>query len=226
MQIVRYYVLLMMLAMLIQACSSVSVTPVPTHAPTPSLLPSDFSILPAFTPAFLCELENVTAKDEKLCRYERIQETIIGESEQWVLIRRDYHVGQGCWSSINVDTHELKVCDRRSGASTILTAHLASSIVRSPDGRWFAFNTFEWDIQPETGALPLIHVYRVREDGTGLQQLDTQGLPPQTVGAEMVEWSPDSAWLQIRFWDGTENGWTGYRLKADGSGVYERVSLE
>lgn len=223
MQIVRYYALLLMLALSISACSSASATLVPSDAPTRSPLPPGFSILPPFMPAFPCEVENVTASDEKLCRYERVQEMIISDVEPRILIQRDYHIGQGCWSGINVDTHELKVCDQRSSQSTILTSHLASPVLLSPDGRWFAFNTFEWDIQPEKGALPIIHVYRVHEDGTNMQQLDTQGLPPETVGAELVGWSPDSAWLQIRFWDGTENsGWHKYRLKADGSGLYER----
>jgi hypothetical protein len=221
----KHYAQLMILLMFVQACSSVTVTPVPIGTPIPSPLPPDFSILPLFTPAYPCELENTSAEDENLCRYEGVQEMAIGEGEHSVLIQRDYHIGQGCWSSINVDTHELRVCDRRSGQGTALTTHLASSVVRSPDGAWFAFDTFEWDIQPEKGALPRIHIYRVRLDGTGLQMLDTQGLPNGTVGAQLAGWSPDGAWLAFQFWDGTENGWHDYRVKADGSGLYERDSI-
>lgn len=213
----RRLVLLLGLLVLIPACASPPPTaPIPTVTP----LPPGFSILPSFTPAYPCQLENVTATDDRLCRYERVQETIIADSDGSVLIQRDYHAGQGCWSGINVDTHQLRVCDRDSGQIVTLTEHLASPVIVSPDDTWFAFSTFEWDFQPE-GALPRIHFFRVRRDGSDLQQLDTSGWPPQNVGASLLGWSSDGGWLELSLWDGTENGWYDYRLKTDGSGVFE-----
>lgn len=205
---------------IIAACGTV---PSSTVAPTAdaTLLPADFSILPPFTPDYPCALEDATATDESLCRSEYVRETLISEDDQQTLIQRDYHVGQGCWSSINVDTHELRVCEKEAGAVTVLTAHLASPVIQSPDGNWFAFNTFEWVMQPEQGALPVIHIYRIQRDDTDMQMLDTQGLPQGTVGAQFQGWSSDGLWLQFQFWNGTENGWSAYRLKADGSGIYE-----
>jgi hypothetical protein len=123
-RIVGYYALFFTLAISAQGCSSAAVISVPTDAPTPSFLPTDFSILPPFTPAYPCELQNVTMNDDHLCRYERVQEKIVGQDEYGLLIQRDAHTGQGCWSSINVDTHELRVCNRRNGQVSTLATHL------------------------------------------------------------------------------------------------------
>ncbi|HVO68908.1 MAG TPA: hypothetical protein VMT24_02615 [Aggregatilineaceae bacterium] len=199
------------------ACGTGSVT-LPS---TSTFVPPDFSILAPFTPSYRCELQNVEISDTTLCRNEQVQESIAGQSDKRLLIQHNYHVGQGCWSGINTDQHDLRVCDRQTGQTAVLATHMASTLVKSPDGAWFAFTTFTWDLRPTQGALPLLHVYRVWSDGAVLQRLDTGGLPSFAVGAELVGWSPEGAWLELRLWDGTENGWHRYRLRADGSGMYE-----
>lgn len=203
-----------------------AITP-PAHAPaevlsTPTSLPEDFTILPPFTPSFPCELENVDVYDEDLCRNERVQESVIEETDQTVLYVRSYHRGAGCWSSINVDVRELRVCQRSSGAVTTLAENLATDPVRSPDGEWYAFDTFEmYQRSPEDGGSFRPHFFRVRVDGTDLQELSTQDFPPEIVGGNVIAWSDDGEWLELSLWDGTENGWHTYYLRTDGSGEYE-----
>jgi hypothetical protein len=151
-----------------------------------------------------------------------VREDAVAETEAARLIRRHEHLGSGCWGSINVDRWLLRACDRRSGRIVMLTEHLASPVLADPGSSAYAYVTLEWVRQSETdGATPRLHVYRVAPDGTQREQLDTQPLPPATVGLELVRWSPDGAWLELRLWDGTEGGWSAVRLRTDGSGRYE-----
>lgn len=214
-------VLLVALLIAVPACNQAEPDAAPTVAPTPSPLPPGFTILQPFTPSYPCELQNVTAQDEAICRNERVEERIIGEGAEGLLIERDYHIGQGCWSGVNQYIRELKACDRNTGEVTVLTEHLGPPPLSSPDGAWYAYYTFEWVSQPEGGTIPQIQFYRIRPDGTELQVLDAQGLPGRYVGAQIQGWSPDGAWLELTLWDGTQDGWHPYRLKSDGSGVFE-----
>jgi hypothetical protein len=193
-----------------------------TEVPTGTPLPEDFTLIPAFTPAYPCELENVDVYDVDMCRGESVQEYAIVESDQSVLYVRAYHLGTGCWSGINVDVRELRVCERESGAVTTLVEHLTADPVPSPDGEWYAFDTFEMYQRSESdGGSFRPHFFRVRTDGSDLQELSSQPLPPEIVGGGVEGWSDDGEWLELSLWDGTEDGWHPYRLRTDGSGEYE-----
>lgn len=187
-------------------------------------LPESFTLIPPFVPSFPCELQNVDVYDEDLCRSERVQETVVHESEQTVLYTRDYHVGTGCWSSINVDVRELRVCERGSGAVTSLASHVAGNLIVSPDGGSYAFAVTDLGASRESDTTHFIlDVFSVEGDGSSLLQLDSGDLPAGTAGVQIVRWSEDGEWLELSLWDGTENGWHPYRLRADGSGEYEAL---
>lgn len=185
-------------------------------------LPEGFSIIPPFVPSFPCELQNVDLYHEDLCRSERVQEAVVSESEQTVLYTRDYHVGTGCWTGINVDVRELRVCQRESGAVSIIASHVAGNPVVSPDGESYAFAVADLASSRESDATNfVVDVYRVSSDGAILQQLDSRDLPPGTAGVDIIGWTEDGEWLELSLWDGTEDGWHPYRLRTDGSGEYE-----
>jgi hypothetical protein len=190
------------------------VDPTATPAPTRSLLPEGFTLIPAFTPAYACELQNVEVHDDELCRTERIQERLLTEGQNVLFIQHDYHVSQGCWHGSNVDVRELRTCSRASGEITTLTGELISGLVASPDGQWLAYLTIDMASFGAGGAIRP-HVFRIRRDGTGLQQLDGPGWPANMPGARNLQW-PKPDWLTLELWDGTENGWHPYRLAADG----------
>ena len=192
-------------------------TPAPTPTRTP--LPEGFTLIPTFVPSFPCELQNVDVYDEQLCRSEWVHERVLVEGDGVLFIQRDNHLGTGCWTGVNTDIHELRVCERESGAVTLLSDELTSELLLSPDGEWYAFGAMNRDALGEDAFNP--RVYRVRRDGTGLQRLDTQGFPQMIVGAPLdLRWIDDE-WLALTLWDGTEGGYHPYRLKADGSGFYE-----
>ncbi len=191
-------------------------------APTATLLPDDFTLIPTFVPSYPCELQNVELQDDQLCRYESVHEQVLFEGDGVLFVQRDDHMGEGCWDSINQDIHELHLCARSSGAVTTLTTTLTSALMPSPDGEWLAFGSM--NVLGVDALKP--HVFRVRRDGTGLQALDSQGFPDFAVGAPQISgWSSDGAWLNLTLWDGSgENGYHAYRLKTDGSGVYEPLT--
>lgn len=191
--------------------------PAPTPAFTP--LPEGFTLIPAFTPAYPCELQTVDVYDEQLCRGENIHESLLVQGESVVFIQHDYHVGTGCWHSINQDIHELRVCGQASGATTTLTDSLVTALLPSPDGEWLIYGTMSMKATDQDMLRP--HVYRVRRDGTNVEQLDRQPFPDYAVGAPVdLRWLDDQ-WVAFSLWDGTQDGWHPFRLKADGSGVYE-----
>ena len=191
--------------------------PIPTA--TPTLLPDDFTLLPTFGPSYPCELERVEAYDETLCRSETVEERVLAEGDGVTFIQHDYHVGQGCWGSINQDIHELRVCQRDSGEVTVLSDEIVTEVLPSPDGEWYVFGTMSMDAADDDLLEP--QVYRVRADGTDLQQLDAQGFPDFAVGAPgNLHWLDDE-WLAVTLWTGIEGDYCAYRLKADGSGIYE-----
>lgn len=196
---------------------NVSLPPAPTPTRTP--LPEGFTLIPTFVPAFPCELQNVDIYDEDLCRSEWVHETVLAEGAGVSFIQHDYHIGQGCWSSISQDIHELRVCHRESGAVTTLTNELTSVLFLSPDGEWYAFGAMNRDALGDDAFNP--RVYKIRPDGTDMQRLDTQPFPDEIVGAPIdLRWL-DNNWLALTLWDGTEGGYHPFRLKADGSGEYE-----
>ncbi|MBE2224539.1 MAG: hypothetical protein IAF02_23570 [Anaerolineae bacterium] len=192
-------------------------------------VPNQGSILPAFTPSYSCELENVSnhidfcmvhASSElsyPCSRTESIHEIVIGEGSHTLLIQRDYHVSAGCWTGITSDLRSLRVCDSRSGIATTLAKDALGDPILSPDGAWFAF------VAAESGSDHLKpHIFRVRLDGTDLIQLDAQPFPlDQVVGVQILQWSEDGEWLEVSLWDGHEGSYHRYRIRPDGSGEFE-----
>lgn len=194
----------------------------PTSPPTATLLPEGASLIPEFTPAYSCELQNVDIYDEHICRNERVQESVLAEGESILFIQHDYHLGTGCWGSINQDIHELHICDATSGARTALTDSLVTALLPSPDGAWYAYGTMS--LKPNDPDMLHPHIFRLRADGTGAEQLDTQAFPDYAVGAPAdLRWLDDE-WLAFSLWDGTQDGWHPFRLKADGSGAYQPLA--
>jgi hypothetical protein len=190
---------------------------IPAPTPTPTMLPDDFTLIPTFVPSYPCELEQVEVRDDDLCLTERIEEQVLVQGDGVTFIQHDYHIGQGCWGSINQDIHELRVCQRESGVVTMLSDGVVTELLPSPNGEWYAFGTLDY----QSGVKP--HVYRVRDDGTDLQQLDMQGFPDFAVGAPShLRWLDDE-WLVLTLWTGIEGDYRTYRLKADGSGAYESL---
>lgn len=224
------------------ACPAPAPSPEPepaTPAATATLIacetmtpaPDRGSILPTFTPSYPCELENVSRRVDfclvqdgpelsyPCSQTESIQETALGEGSQTVLIQHNYHFSAGCWHGTNADVRSLRVCNSRSGESTTLAEDVKSDAVPSPDRAGFAFVTAE---PGSFGLKP--HLFRVRSDGTGLLQLDTRPFPQdQVVGAQILGWSEDGAWLDVSLWDGHEGGYHRYRLHTDGSGQFETL---
>lgn len=185
------------------------------------------SILPTFTPAYACQLEQayqqinyclVQASPElayPCSRTEAIAETLLGQSAASHLIQRDYHFSAGCWHGISSDTRSLKVCNSQSGASSLVMTGIFGDLLPSPDKTWFAFAAATAPHEVTQ------HLYLVRADGSELIQLDTQPLPQaQIVGSQFHQWSTDGAWVEVSLWDGRDGGWQRYRLRADGSGAF------
>lgn len=194
----------------------VAAVPQPTSAPT--LLPDDFTLLTPFEPSFPCELEQVEVRDEDLCRSEIVSEHVLADGDGVTFIQRDYSMAQGCWGSIRQDIHELRVC-QQDGAVTVLSDELVTDLLPTPDEAWYIFGTMSMNAPSEDALNP--HIYRVRADGTDLQQLDAQGLPDFAVGAPTdLRWL-DDGWLHVRLWTGREGEYRSIRLKADGSGDYK-----
>ena len=191
-----------------------------TTAPTATALPENFTLIPTFAPAFPCDLQNVEVHDDQLCRYESVSERSLISGDDVVFIEHEYRVGQGCWSSVNQQIRELRVCMKSSGAIMTLSENFVTDLIASPDGEWLAFGTMN---PLSTGADSVRpHLYRVRIDGRDMQQLDMQGFGGYRVGAAIdLHWD-GADWLIFKLWDGTENGYYPYRLRADGSGIYEQ----
>ncbi len=192
-----------------------SAPPTPTITP----LPDDFTLIPAFTPSFACELHNADVYDADLCRSERITERALAQGISVSFIEHTYTMSTGCWGSISQTIRELRVCQRNSGTIRILTPNLVTALVSSPDGAWFAYGTIN-PLGIDGDALRP-HVYRVNADGTDVQSLDAGVFPDFAVGAPAdLRWL-DNSWIAFSLWDGTTDGWHSYRLKADGSGTLE-----
>jgi hypothetical protein len=219
------------------ACSAASPPTLPaTPAATATLMacdemtpvPDRGSILPAFTPSYPCELENVSAHVDfcivraspelsyPCSQTESVREVAIGAGSRTLLIQRDYHYSAGCWHATTSDARSLRVCDRESGESTTLAQDVLGPPLLSPDGAWFAF------VAAEPGSYRLKpHIFRVRADGTDLIQLDTRPFPQDRVlTAQLLRWSQDLEWLEVSLWDGREGGYHGYRIRTDGSGAF------
>ena len=225
--------MLLLLSLTVVVVILIVVTPrvyAPSLVSTPSAvsatpLPEGFTLIPVFTPSFPCELQDVDVYDDTLCRSERLIETAVLENEQTVLYTRDYHVGRGCWTGINTDVRDLRVCDRNSGEITTLVDHVVGNLVPSPDGQAYAFVVANLGESRESDVTNFIlDVYRVFADGSALQQLDTADLPEGTAGAQITGWSEDGEWLELSLWDGTEGGWYPHHLRTDGSGEIEVMS--
>lgn len=225
------------LLLLVTACTPVVRPPAPV-ATAPLVACTDFeqsavsqpSILPTFTPAYACQLEQadqqvsycmVQASPElsyPCTRTEAVKETLLGQSDASHLIQRDYHFSAGCWHGISSDTRSLKVCDSQSGESTLVMAGIFGDLLPSPDKAWFAFAAATAPHEVTQ------HLYVVRADGRELIQLDTQPLPwGQIVGNQFHQWSTDGAWVEVSLWDGREGGWHRYQLQTDGSGEFSQT---
>lgn len=199
-------------------------TPSPELPPTP--LPDDYTILPSFVPSYPCELQNVEMQEtrDNFCWYESVSERVLATGDGAQFIQHDYHRGSGCWSGINQDIHELHVCTPDDGTRAVLTDELVSGVVPSPDGVWLLYGTMSIRTPGDIPLQP--HVWRVRADGTDVQELSAQGFPEAMVGAPLdLRWLDDD-WIALRLWDGggqDEDNYHAFRLKADGSGVYEAL---
>lgn len=188
-------------------------------------------VLPPFVPAYPCELENATNRIDDCTVYasdtlsypcsrsESVQEHVIASEDDRLVIQRDFHFSAGCWRGTTVDVRSLRVCDRTTGESVVLAPDILSDAVSSPDGTGLAFVSAE---SPWERTAP--HIYYVRIDGRNLVQLDTQPFPQErVVGARILGWVGEGEWLEVSLWDGREEGHHGYRLRPDGSGVFEEV---
>jgi hypothetical protein len=199
--------------------------------PTPSItpLPDNYTILPTFEPSYPCEMQNAEQRVQRdnFCRYERVTESLLVLGDGVWFILHTYHMGSGCWSGINQDIRELHVCSRRSGERTIFTTELTSVLLPSPDGDWLLYGTMSIRTPGDIPLMP--HVWRVRFDGTDLQELSTQGFPDGLVGAPLdLRWLDDD-WVALRLWDAAGNepsNYHAFRLKSDGSGIYEALDPE
>ncbi len=216
------------LAVVLTACHPASPAPAVTP-PSTAALPPDFTLLPAFTPAYPCELREAEVYDADLCRSERVRETAAARGAGVLFILREYHLGTGCYGSINVDTRELLVCDQHSGAVRSLTGsgpteRITSALIPSPDSTWLAFTTLVMGGADAgggaEGAAIRPRVYRVSADGARFERLDTAGLPDFAVGAQGLRWTENGAWLELSLWDGGTDTWHACCLRADGSGLY------
>ena len=164
-----------------------SAPPTPTITP----LPDDFTLIPAFTPSFACELHNAHVYDADRCRNERITERALAQGIGVSFIEHTYIMSTGCWGSISRMIRELHVCQLDSGATRVLTPNLVTALVPSPDGTWFAYGTMN-SLGTDGDALRP-HIYRVKADGTTVQSLDAGGFPDFAVGAP-----GDLRWLDTR----------------------------
>lgn len=215
------------------AADAISGTVAPTPQPTSIMntipLASNVTLIPPFTPPAPCALEVNEAVYQwtipehtptQVCsRHERIEETVVVETDSSVLIRRAVFISQGCWHGTTSEVVSLRACNRASGAITTLAEDVLSGFVFSPDGQWLAF------VEPAAGSLRLEpHIYRVRRDGSELVRLDTQPFPQnQVVGVSLGGWSPDGSEISVSLWDGLQGGWHSYWLRTDGSGEFEVV---
>ena len=194
------------------------------------ITPTPGSILPAFQPAAACELENAAAQVDfclvqasdtlsyPCSRHESVQETAVSERNQTLLIQRDHHISQGCWTAVTTDTRTLWACDKESGTRTILVHNVYGAIMPSPDGEWLAFVATE----PEEIYKP--HIFRARTDGTELTQLDSRPFPLEQVpGIQILQWSADDTWLELSLWDGHADSIHRYRVRTDGSGEFQAL---
>ena len=189
-----------------------------TTAPVGTPLPSGFK------PSYPCQLEQTKARVECLAdpaatpastcsREDWVSETAVAEDAAIVLVLRDYRAWAGCWDAVSWQDSSLRLCQKSSGAITILADDVVSAVVAAPDGSWLAFAAAEpgsYHIKP--------HLYRIRRDGTGMQRLDTRGFPYRVVGVTITGWSADGEWVEARLWDGSEGGFHVVRIRADGSG--------
>lgn len=223
--------------LLVTACMPVVPPPAPVATATvvactnlEQSAASQPSILPTFTPAYACQLEQayqqvnyclVQASPERsypCTRTEAVKETLLGQSDASHLIQRDVHFSAGCWHGISSDSRSLKVCDSHSGASSLVMAGIFGDLFPSPDKMWFAF------VAATTKNEVTQHLYLVRADGSELIQLDTQPLPwGPIVGSQFHQWSTDGAWVEVSLWDGREEGWHRYQLRTDGSGEFSQT---
>lgn len=196
-----------------------------TDTPTPTELPADFTLIPSFVPAYPCQLQNVRVLNRDLCRFESVTETVLSQGNGKLLIEHLYTLSVGCWHGTNSDHRELRVCEQRSGTISTLMTNAIPPYLISPDSQWVAFGTFRWEFLLDgQGAIPRVAFYRLRADGSERQRLDTQRFPVRVAGGVIEDWSANSAWLEVRIWDGTQDGWYPFRIRADGSGTYERLA--
>ncbi len=228
----------MILLLGLTAC--VAPTPEPPDAtPTATLtdcalataIPAGARLLPEFTPDCPCALENVsTHVDDCLVhaapnlvypcsRSESVREVVLAATETHQLIQRDHHTSAGCWTGFSHDVRTLRLCTVRSGASRVVGEPVWGDPVAAPDGAHWAYVI----AGPENDGLAA-HLLAIDLETGEPIQLDAQPFPQDSVvGAQIRGWSADGNWLDVTLWDGRADGWHGYRLRTDGSGVFEPV---
>ncbi len=235
----RASVFLTTLLLGLTACAAPPITPTPEATLTPTLpdcvfvtaIPAGTRLLPEFTPDCPCDLENASARvDDCLVhaapdqvypcsRSESVSEVVLAETEKRRLIQRDAHTSAGCWTGFSHDVRTLRLCEVEDGTSRVVGQPVWGDPVAAPDGGRWAYVV----AGPENDGLAA-HLLVLDLDTGEPIQLDTRQFPQDSVvGAKILGWSSDDVWLEVTLWDGHVAGYHGYRLRTDGSGVFERL---
>lgn len=188
-------------------------------------------LLLEFTPDCPCALENASAQvDDCLVhaapnlvypcsRSERVTEVVLGAAEGRRLIQRDHSASAGCWHGASSDTRSLRLCAVTDGAGRVVAEHVRGDPVVAPDATRWAVAV----AGPELDGLAA-HVFVVDLGSGETHELDTQPFPQAgVVGAQILGWSADGAWIDVSLWDGSAEGHFAYRLRTDGSGAFEAL---
>lgn len=221
------------------ACAAPTSEPMPIHTPTPVLpdcalatpVPAGTRLLPDFTPDCPCDLENVSVRvddcvvhaapnlEYPCSRSETVREVVLAETETRRLIQRDEHNSAGCWSGFSSDVRTLRLCAVDGGASRVVGERVWGAPVAAPGGARWAYVV----AGPENDGLAAHLVALNLADGVPIR-LDTRPFPQDSVvGATIRGWSDDMDWLEVTLWDGHTDGYHDYRVRADGSGDFERL---
>lgn len=202
-------------------------------APTPTLPACTDAYeqvpFPTLTPAPVEDLRNVarsiadcwvdtgTTISYPCSRQESIEETRLSETPRALLILRRERYSAGCWTAVTSEQTSLRYVNRPAASTTLVARHIRSDVVASPDGTVYAFGA------SETTTDLAVALYLVRVADGQVTRLDPQPLPqPAVLGVRFLSWSEDGAWLAVSLWDGSEDGWHAYRLRTDGSGMFEQ----
>lgn len=216
------------------APTAVSIEPTPTRpvcVPDIQNLAVGQSLLPVFEPSSACELENVSRHEScqmeneqgvyNFCRQESVTEQVVGQGEDFLLIKRDYHSSDGCWTGVTTQKYAVRVCQPSTGKSAVVDENLIGEVVPSPNQTKYAFLTMKLNSTFET------HLFMIEVGSVEAVQLDTQPLPQsRAVGGTILGWSEDGEWVEVSLWDGREGSYHLYQIRADGSGEFVALTPE